>query len=466
MNAQVGEIDGDGERAFRAFCDVLTNKLPTSLNTLVGADYPEGMVVPRFEWLFNQAFAAANTTTSEESTWKRLVPHLESAQVAIKVVPHNEAMFAGDPDEIPAGHDLQRMRVLFIRCFACAVAKSQRLPPTAEALDTEFQRCRRAWESDRIEYQAFAPLKGVHISVLEPLPVEYGVALAWREVVGPSALRHLNKHSATPLSTPPMTVLYKPCSLSKAESLPKARLVAAREMRDCVRAFRLATGKNVGSGLFCFVPTEAYFQTGSLPHFTDTMPESAVNDWHATSYGLSDEDMMETQEVAGMLAKPSSDQLSMAVGRFSWSFGRPTLEDKVIDLAIALESVLCLAGGEEQLSYRFRLFGAAILDGIPGHSDAKKLLNALYVARSKIVHGAQRLSDLQKSKRNPLLGLSAQEFVGRSTEVTRTVVLEFLREAAAGRSPTQYCQHLEASMIRCAKKDLGTAEGSASCDGE
>jgi hypothetical protein len=179
----------------------------------------------------------------------------------------------------------------------------------------------------------------------------------------------------------------------------------------------------------------------------------------ATSYGFSEQEFATVREADALLRDPTSQQAAIAVERFSWSFGKHAAEDKVIDLAIALESLLCRGNDKAQLSFKFRLFGAAILSGVPGHDDAEDLLRDLYDARSSIVHGGKRLSDL---KRDKLSGCQPREFIDRCHEAARQVILSFLKEAERGRSPEQYLDRLQATMIRCAKAVAADSDAESS----
>lgn len=118
--------------------------------------------------------------------------------------------------------------------------------------------------------------------------------------------------------------------------------------------------------------------------------------------------------------------LHVALDRFMRSHTRFSREDRVIDLAVALES--CLLEHEPELAYKFRLRGAALFVGseefLP--SRVSLLLHALYTARSKIVHDGRLLSDLQSS---PVISEAAEggdesHLLNLWEHLSRVIVLE------------------------------------------
>lgn len=90
-------------------------------------------------------------------------------------------------------------------------------------------------------------------------------------------------------------------------------------------------------------------------------------------------------QIAKILVR-SSNPTSVALRRYTTSYDRPQGEDRVIDLAIALEALF--TDGATELAYRLSVNGANFVD-VPGRSRAeiRDWLKAAYTARSKVVHG-------------------------------------------------------------------------------
>ena len=64
------------------------------------------------------------------------------------------------------------------------------------------------------------------------------------------------------------------------------------------------------------------------------------------------------------------------------------MDDKITDLAIGLESLLTPDSATGEISFKFRIRGAALLpDRFGSPNDRMKLMKKLYNARCDIVHG-------------------------------------------------------------------------------
>ena len=73
------------------------------------------------------------------------------------------------------------------------------------------------------------------------------------------------------------------------------------------------------------------------------------------------------------------------IDRYNSALGRMRIEDKIIDLSIALETMLAK---DTEISFRLSLFLAHMAaDKASGVEVAYKLFRTLYDARSTIVHG-------------------------------------------------------------------------------
>jgi hypothetical protein len=90
--------------------------------------------------------------------------------------------------------------------------------------------------------------------------------------------------------------------------------------------------------------------------------------------------------------------LRVPLRRFRSSTARPTEEDTLIDFVVALESLLAPDTQSIEVTFRFRLRGAAVLHPNTFGSSQQRLdfMNALYRARSRAVHGqeVQNLAEL------------------------------------------------------------------------
>jgi hypothetical protein len=169
------------------------------------------------------------------------------------------------------------------------------------------------------------------------------------------------------------------------------------EAEDILTALRLTKAGDVG--------VLGYFEAGRMPRsYTEgssfiSGPNDQSTGWTDSShdYWLFQTDLPVVQGVYEALQKLNTQKGGLAVSlrRFNEAYDRSTPEDKIIDLTIALESCL-LAGMEGELSYRFSLYGAALLAEAKlwEPEKAQSLLKAMYAIRSAIVHGGKKLSNL------------------------------------------------------------------------
>lgn len=406
----------------------------------------------RAEMLFTTAFELALESTLQADGWNRIAPTIDEARQKIAFVLPSES-FSGVSSPGYEGKNIHPRRVVecFARCYASAVAMVDAWPPHPALLKLQFARCHSAWIADSLEYQAVLPVSGVHPSVFDPVILSESISIGFtNDLLGPFARQQIESFPSTPLMFPPMTSLIQKFRAFKTDRFEDHRIRCAGQFQRMIRAFRLATGKSVGGEMMYLLPSEDCQQTFPLAIFLDQMPEcQSRKRWNAT-HGFSEADFELVRETNSLLSRPSSEQAAIAIERFSWSFGKHTAEDSVIDLAIALESLLCRMNDKAQLSFKFRLFGAAILAGTPECEGAEKLLRQLYDARSSVVHGGKRLAEL-RGRKELLEGMDPKEFIEKCSEATRRVIVAFLKEAEAGRSPEAYLRNLQDSMIQNAK---------------
>jgi len=116
------------------------------------------------------------------------------------------------------------------------------------------------------------------------------------------------------------------------------------------------------------------------------------------------------------------------------------MDDKITDLAIGLESLLTPDSATGEISFKFRMRGAALLPdrfGLP--NDRIKLMKQLYNARCDIVHG--------NSSDNP----DRLWLMHRATEIFRIIFDELSR---APTSVKASIAQLDEEMTTCGEKWL------------
>ncbi len=94
------------------------------------------------------------------------------------------------------------------------------------------------------------------------------------------------------------------------------------------------------------------------------------------------------------VASQKTDNVKLALRRMRYAAQRASLEDRLIDVAIAAEA-LFLGGVEDELAFRFSLHASLWLRGISDlpTADTFSIFKKAYGARSSVVHGKRLSSD-------------------------------------------------------------------------
>jgi hypothetical protein len=142
---------------------------------------------------------------------------------------------------------------------------------------------------------------------------------------------------------------------------------------------------------------------GWFTRFNNPLLAGAVG-WSRTGMRTADADeqtakVLDSVEVRRLwqqlpkVASQKTDSLKLALRRMRYAAQRASLEDRLIDLAIAAEA-LFLGGVEDELAFRFSLHASLWLSGTSdlATADTFNIFKKAYGARSGVVHG-KRLRD-------------------------------------------------------------------------
>jgi hypothetical protein len=128
--------------------------------------------------------------------------------------------------------------------------------------------------------------------------------------------------------------------------------------------------------------------------------------------------------------------MDVALRRFNLAYGRETIEDRIIDITIALESCL-LQKASGELAYRFSLRGAAAVAKTRTPRGTRALLESLYDIRSKIVHEGRHLSELVstlKKVQQHVSTVTIENLVDEFESVVREILRYYLAQLVSGKS--------------------------------
>lgn len=229
-------------------------------------------------------------------------------------------------------------------------------------------------------------------------------------------------------------------NLSIGEELNTAE--GANQVRRIVSAARLLKPGDIGAPWIFDVPQDLK----SLGrHWVSELGDSSVRRRGDTSiFSLLQSDLEELRALHKALVD-SEKSLHTALRRYNFAYQREDVSDRIIDLAIALESSL-LNDVEEELQYRLALRGATLLADSRNPSETAELLKGMYKVRSKIVHGGWSLEDACKSAK--VLGNKRPaEFVDECMDVARMVLRKYTHRLASDKAVSKICQDLDRRIV-------------------
>ncbi len=137
--------------------------------------------------------------------------------------------------------------------------------------------------------------------------------------------------------------------------------------------------------------------------------------------------------------------LDVCIRRFNSSYGRDKDEDRIIDLAIALESSLLHGDSNPQLKYRQALRGAALLADTHDPLATNRQLETMYDIRSKIVHEGKSLRDDKLKKQ--IEKLDTSDFPDVCEELVRCVLRAYIQRIADGKTVSDINRELDSRII-------------------
>lgn len=200
----------------------------------------------------------------------------------------------------------------------------------------------------------------------------------------------------------------------------------ASTMTALLTAFRLCKPGRFGASLYFerFAETEMISMATMLNNFFLARPDT----WNFNKeiYELKNSDLSLIKRLFSLLEEQEhrgQHDLSVSLSRFNQSYSRDSIEDKLIDLSIALESCL-LSGVKDELQFRLSIRGTALLSESREPQEIKNKLETIYKCRSNIVHEGANMNDIQKLWKP--ISRTAQEFIHDCETVVREILREFV----------------------------------------
>jgi len=137
--------------------------------------------------------------------------------------------------------------------------------------------------------------------------------------------------------------------------------------------------------------------------------------------------------------------IELPLRRFNQSYDRLAAEDRIIDLAIALESSL-LFGIKDELKFRLAVRGATLLRVAQPPADVYQALADMYDIRSLIVHEGKSLTELQKKR--AFQTVKHWQYASHIEQYVRLILREYVIRLASGENMKDIVEGLDDELIR------------------
>jgi hypothetical protein len=149
-----------------------------------------------------------------------------------------------------------------------------------------------------------------------------------------------------------------------------------------------------------------------------------------------------------LLHPDRKSEFVIPLSRFNRAYSRQQGDDATIDIAVCLESLL-LRGLNDELSYRFAIRGAKLLERVNAPRETFSILHQFYQIRSQVVHGGEHVftpkMEQRISQRFP--GLTSHTFIEKVTALVRKIIIQMLWKASLGNSIQSICADLDAAAV-------------------
>lgn len=208
----------------------------------------------------------------------------------------------------------------------------------------------------------------------------------------------------------------------------KIRLEIEQKIENIIAALRLLNDEFVGCGVITFKPTMGELSSTNMSHYEvkDFFPSNPKILYDSNGYikfeeipvyTLGQKDLHDLGAIFKSLEyKRSNSNIAFALSRYQDSFQNESLEDKFIDLSVAVESLFSLDEKDIQgsLSHKYSLRLSRFIE----HNEhdrqvTYRTMHKLYGQRSSIVHPKAKKSELQLNLLRNLVRRAIREYLSR-----------------------------------------------------
>ncbi len=251
-----------------------------------------------------------------------------------------------------------------------------------------------------------------------------------------------------------VAVLRKIDASYRASEKKKIRRDAQTALQVAITSLRLINSEFVGTpGFMSFSRMKSVMRSvgGVAPLEDFDIPS---REYFRNSYTLSRENLTKFRRYVRMLSGngfATWNRLELPLKQFNRYSRRQRNEDKVLDIAILLESVL-LHGADRELQYRLGLRAARLLRTMRDPQDTVNRIGCLYQVRNKIVHQNKSLRDARCVKFIEQRGLEPSTFTQSVESLAREILIEIIREVYKGEELNQLCARLDREILAAVRR--------------
>jgi hypothetical protein len=310
--------------------------------------------------------------------------------------------------------------------FASLLERHQKFQIDEDQFGEHVDRWHEVWHTKTVPHEIVIPLRGVLLAdgpividkdiEIVALSPEDKTTLHQTDPFGRSALSAQNLRDCSAALRARYTST-SPTNFDSSSIMPSVEtaLLTIRLMKE--------------EGVFplCIIDSLKYSYIGTSG--STSLPES----WYVPAsqlrnFTISGEDATSLQEMYARLSRLKSNNnlihIDVGIRRFEMASYRANDDDKLVDITIALESLL-LYNEKDELKYRLALRGACALRATYPPSVSSKMLRKIYDIRSGIVHSGKNLSSFTNA--NGLIdGLLPGQFLSQALSWTRQLIVHYI----------------------------------------
>jgi hypothetical protein len=224
-----------------------------------------------------------------------------------------------------------------------------------------------------------------------------------------------------------------------------------RIVRVVMTALRLMLGSQIfGKGMIGCMATDRLpfgYVRSRIFDFEPPPSDRGIPAHTVGAYQMTPDRTAHLLVLCNALQNHALDMFPLAFRRFNQAMRRSLVEDRVVDLAIVLESVV-LAGKTGELDWRGQVFGTELLRGRLPTADARRRLKALYSSRSTIVHeGVELAQELPRKKDWKIVAADVDTFDRSLVELIQLLLLEAVKRSETLASAKDLPKQLEEAVF-------------------